>query len=546
MLRLIVTLFAIAPLLGCSNGPANNPVDKVQIVNEEEVPTESFQFEEIFESYSRMGRLKVKNFTDSPCILKHSDFSIIGEQRFSFSILPFEDLEISPQTTAEVPVRFWPTNVGEYQATGLIDSTSCGASRIDLLGAGKPFVKDKNGIIRAGGAYHPVGIGNFANRLWNKLAGSNSRVITQLEPKREDQETLDRFLQYAQWFQENLEINEHDVHVWYYRFNYPSYNLRSPWVSGMAQGVGISVLAKAYLLSGDPSFLSTAQLALRAFERETSEGGVVQYDGLGYPHYAEYPSNPKSFVLNGFIIGSLGVYDLWRVSQDEKAKEIFDRAVTTVRVRLPDYDLGINTNYQLIMPIQTFTLVNRTLPVGSNVKVASFSFDAENRLEKAFRFDVGFEASQGKEWWQAKLWQNRNHKNWSEAHEDEGNRTYRFFEIPTETAQVKVNLRPPENINSPGSYGLTVEYFDDFSGAIDVLVYDGKDYPVIGTIEGGQTNRWTSKRIEFTQGIRGGGTNKGYAQLHVDLLDTLYTLTEEEIFKKYSAKFAGYIPLLPK
>lgn len=542
MLKLIWLLVLVLGSWGCGEGRSK----QLQVVNDQELATDVFEFEEIFESYSIESTLQIKNFSGSSCSLKSSDFVVSGEDRFSFSVLAFEDLELDQHETVGIPVRFWPTRDRLYEATLQINSASCGSSQVSLRGFGKTFGKDEDGIVYSGAGYHPVGIGNFAKRLWNKLVGANNRVISKEDPNLEDTETVKLFYSYARWFQRNLEMNKHGVHVWFYRFNYPSYGLSSPWVSGMAQGVGIGVLARAYLMSGDPSYLITAQQALRAFEYEASEGGVVQYDGLGLPHYAEYPSRPKSFVLNGFIIGTLGIYDLWRVSKYEKAKEIFDIALQTITTRLPDYDLGTNTNYQLIMPIQTFTLQNKSVAPGQRVRVASFRFDAESVEDASFHFQVGGEASHGNEWWQAKLWQNRNNRNWSEPESDNEGRSFRYFEIPEANSFVKVNLRPPQNINSPGNYGFTIEYFDDFIGSFDVLIFDGKDSHLIGSIQGAQTNEWRSQRIAFSHGIRGGGTNKGYAQLHVDLLDTLYVLTADEIFKKYSERFASYIPLLER
>ncbi len=55
--------------------------------------------------------------------------------------------------------------------------------------------------------------------------------------------------------------------VWLYqsRITYPNFTLEPPWVSGMAQGLGVEVLAHAYNLTGDEKYLKAARLALNSF-----------------------------------------------------------------------------------------------------------------------------------------------------------------------------------------------------------------------------------------------------------------------------------------
>ena len=67
------------------------------------------------------------------------------------------------------------------------------------------------------------------------------------------------FLNCSDWLVENAEIKG-NYSVWVYssKITYPNFTLEPPWVSGMAQGLGIEVLAHAYNLTGDEKYLKAA------------------------------------------------------------------------------------------------------------------------------------------------------------------------------------------------------------------------------------------------------------------------------------------------
>lgn len=52
--------------------------------------------------------------------------------------------------------------------------------------------------------------------------------------------------------------------VWKYKFPEPTYNLPAPWVSSMAQGLGIKVLALAHEMTSQEKFMDAALMALKA------------------------------------------------------------------------------------------------------------------------------------------------------------------------------------------------------------------------------------------------------------------------------------------
>ncbi|XP_009990781.1 PREDICTED: D-glucuronyl C5-epimerase, partial [Tauraco erythrolophus] len=102
------------------------------------------------------------------------------------------------------------------------------------------------------------------------------------------------------------------------------------WYSAMAQGQAISTLVRAYLLTKDPAFLSSA---------------LRRHDW-----YEEYPTSPSSFVLNGFMYSLIGLYDLKETAGEKLGKEarvLYERGMESLKAMLPLYDTGSGTIYDL-------------------------------------------------------------------------------------------------------------------------------------------------------------------------------------------------------
>jgi heparosan-N-sulfate-glucuronate 5-epimerase len=118
----------------------------------------------------------------------------------------------------------------------------------------------------------------------------------------------------------------------------------------MGQGHALSVLARAYHHSGgDTTYLHAALAGLRPFEVASSAGGVLANFLGRIPWYEEYPTQPASFVLNGFIYALLGLYDLSTVapSASQQATQLFRQGMVSLKQLLLLYDTGSGTTYDL-------------------------------------------------------------------------------------------------------------------------------------------------------------------------------------------------------
>lgn len=142
--------------------------------------------------------------------------------------------------------------------------------------------------------------------------------------------------------------DENDIQcVWWHKFHNEKYNLKPPWASAMAQGECISFYLRMYQILGDEKLLKTALKAYRFMRDDMSKTGVRRRDSQGNLWFEEYPSDPPSFVLNGFIYAIFGLYDLYRITRNKEVKEDVDDCITTLKENISKFDCGYWSLYDL-------------------------------------------------------------------------------------------------------------------------------------------------------------------------------------------------------
>jgi hypothetical protein len=164
--------------------------------------------------------------------------------------------------------------------------------------------------------FHPLA--NFAklNQLW----ASRSDDMSQL---------LDELLA--------LRVPRAGGTAWEYYFSFAGG--RPPWVSGLAQGTGIQSITRVAQRTGrQDEVFPIADQALGVFETAPPAGvRVATADG---PHYALYSFDPGLRVINGFMQALVGLYDLGKIGDDERARALFADGERAARVELPTFDTG--------------------------------------------------------------------------------------------------------------------------------------------------------------------------------------------------------------
>lgn len=114
-----------------------------------------------------------------------------------------------------------------------------------------------------------------------------------------------------------------------------TYRLRVPWSSAMAQGEAASLFIRVGLDADREDLVRAAAAAVRPLvEREPD---IVHVSTAG-PVLQEYPTVPSSHVLNGWIFGLWGLYDLASIGDPRAAAE-FDAGVAALAELVPRYDV---------------------------------------------------------------------------------------------------------------------------------------------------------------------------------------------------------------
>ena len=229
--------------------------------------------------------------------------------------------------SAQMNLRATPHSLGEYYMTF---DEKAGYALTDSDGI--PMLNYRGAI---GLQHNPIAIAQWGLGNFN------------LARRAGDESARRKFLAASDWLCQNLEPNAHGIHVWNHHFDWEyRETLRAPWYSGLAQGQGISLLVRAHAETGEGRYLDSASRAFKSFLASTNEGGVTFTDADGNLWFEEYLVSPPTHILNGFIWAVWGVYDFALATGSTEAKQLFERAVHTLKKNLYHYDLGFWSLYE--------------------------------------------------------------------------------------------------------------------------------------------------------------------------------------------------------
>ncbi len=139
------------------------------------------------------------------------------------------------------------------------------------------------------------------------------------------------------------------VALWYYDFAFPPRAKEPGWISGMAQGVIASAMARAYFITGELKYLQLAREALEGMLLPIEEGGALFIDSKGYVWIEEYPrEEPPRHVLNGFVFSIFGLLDGYLATRDRRYYRYFAYCLDTLRNNIQLYDLFVWSKYDIV------------------------------------------------------------------------------------------------------------------------------------------------------------------------------------------------------
>ena len=135
-----------------------------------------------------------------------------------------------------------------------------------------------------------------------------------------------------------------------FEFAYPhTYRLEPPWYSAMAQGEAASLLLRAAVSLDRPELVHAAEKAAGPLLSSASPLVVETEEG---PVLQEYPTDPPTHVLNGWINALWGLYDIANAEGElaDEARDAYERGLEALVARLPLYNTGWNWSRYDLFP----------------------------------------------------------------------------------------------------------------------------------------------------------------------------------------------------
>jgi hypothetical protein len=150
------------------------------------------------------------------------------------------------------------------------------------------------------------------------------------------------FLEISEALQKNLihkkDTSGREFSVLPYDMKNPWYPwVAPPWVGCLAQGRTLAVFARKFQEDPSDHLMKDIHSVMTSYEVPVEQGGILA-SLKGDDFYEEVASPPVTHILNGHIIALLGLYDVWRVTGNERSKRLFINGALAVEKHIPDYD----------------------------------------------------------------------------------------------------------------------------------------------------------------------------------------------------------------
>lgn len=120
---------------------------------------------------------------------------------------------------------------------------------------------------------------------------------------------------------------------------------RPPWVSGLAQGTGLSALSRGAIRLKTTRYFDAARQALGIFRTPPPQG--VRYTRSTGVHYLQYSYAPRLRIANGFTQALNGLHDFAALANDADGRTLFASGERELRHELPQFDTGAWSLYSI-------------------------------------------------------------------------------------------------------------------------------------------------------------------------------------------------------
>ena len=199
--------------------------------------------------------------------------------------------------------------------------------------------RDETGVLCKGrlpAEYDPNYIAQYALVNWNAYLAHGSIEHREI------------FMTHANWLLAHKSSLSNGACGWPIPFSPKTQGISRSCLSALTQGTAISVLLRAYQLTGRDAFMQAAHQATRTFELDILDGGVsapIGAKGMFFEGVAIYPA---THVLSAHLLGLFGLYDYLAFTHDSKIEVLINCSTNTLHIMLNEFDTGYWTRYDFL------------------------------------------------------------------------------------------------------------------------------------------------------------------------------------------------------
>jgi len=148
------------------------------------------------------------------------------------------------------------------------------------------------------------------------------------------------------------------IGLWFYNFDwdYLGTTISKPWLSGMAQGMILSVMMRAYNLTQEPKYREAMTCAFNSLVKPSSVRNLIVNETATEFWVEEYPpvhvfnKEPMpSRVLNGGLVGIYGLLEYFQYTRSDLRGVIEPKILNFLKKNIARYDIpGVSPAYSLL------------------------------------------------------------------------------------------------------------------------------------------------------------------------------------------------------
>ncbi len=133
-------------------------------------------------------------------------------------------------------------------------------------------------------------------------------------------------------------------------FPWPPYKITQTWRSALYNGRLLQLLMRAYELSNEDKYLNICKVIIDTFFIDINNNGVRVVLSENEWWYEEYATNEikPPFILNGMISATRCIYDYFKLTNSEKAEELYKKGMNAIKSNLHFYDRNGYSYYDKI------------------------------------------------------------------------------------------------------------------------------------------------------------------------------------------------------